>query len=69
MGEDTAGAEMVAGYRDGWDLDNPEPSDNRSHCYRHGFQVARFDKAGKVAFGSVQRARELAEFAEILDGN
>lgn len=62
-----ANSEMVEGYRDGWNPDNPEPSSNRSHSYRYGFQVARFDKAGLPAFGSAERASQLAEFAELLD--
>ncbi len=42
-----ANEEMVQGYLDGWDLDNPEPSDNRSWSYRHGFANARDDRRGK----------------------
>jgi hypothetical protein len=39
--------EMVEGYLDGRDLNSPEPSDNRSHSYRHGFANGRDDRAGK----------------------
>lgn len=39
-----ANDEMVAGYLDGRDLDNPEPSSNRSHSYRHGFRAGRADR-------------------------
>lgn len=42
-----ANDEMVQGYMDGWDLDAPEPSENRSHSYRHGFANARDDRRGK----------------------
>ena len=42
-----ANDEMVEGYRDGLDLSVPEPSDNRSHSYRHGFANGRDDRAGK----------------------
>jgi hypothetical protein len=38
--------EMVDGYRDGRNLDNPEPSANRSESYRHGFLNGRDDRAG-----------------------
>jgi hypothetical protein len=39
--------EMTEGYMDGFDLDNPEPSSNRSHCYRHGFANGRDDRANR----------------------
>jgi hypothetical protein len=39
-----ANNEMVEGYMDGFDLNNPEPSSNRSHSYRHGFANGRADK-------------------------
>jgi hypothetical protein len=29
--------EMMQGFMDGYDRDAPEPSENRSHSYRHGF--------------------------------
>lgn len=58
-----ANKEMVEGYRDGFDLDNPEPSDNRSHSYRHGFANGRADRLGKPAFPSAQVARYLADIA------
>jgi len=58
-----ANEEMVQGYRDGGDLDNPEPSDNRSHSYRHGFANGRADRVGKPAFPSAHVARTLADAA------
>jgi hypothetical protein len=39
--------EMVEGYLDGFNLDNPEPSTNRSASYRHGFANGRDDRAHK----------------------
>jgi len=39
-----ANDEMVLGFRDGYDIDCPEPSDNRIHSYRHGFKAARNDR-------------------------
>lgn len=42
--ERPANAEMIEGFRDGHDLSAPEPSGNRSHSYRHGFQAGRNDK-------------------------
>ncbi len=36
--------EMREGYRDGFNLDNPEPSLNRSASYRHGFANGRDDR-------------------------
>lgn len=40
-------AEMIEGYMDGLDLNEPQPSDNRSHSYRHGFANGRDDRANK----------------------
>ncbi len=37
--------EMVEGYRDGRNPDNPEPSQNRSNSYKHGFANGRDDYA------------------------
>lgn len=42
-----SGAEMLAGYLDGFKDDNPEPSGNRSHSYRHGFANGRDDRRRK----------------------
>jgi hypothetical protein len=39
-----ANDEMIAGFRDGYDLTAPEPSTNRSASYRHGFMCGRIDK-------------------------
>ena len=36
--------EMIEGFMDGYDLNNPDPSDNRSHSYKHGFKAGRNDK-------------------------
>ena len=35
--------EMIEGYRDGLDSNSPEPGDNRSGCYIHGFRNGRDD--------------------------
>jgi len=59
--------EMVEGYMDGGDPNAPEPSENRSYSYRHGFAVGRADMAGKPAFGRADVARELAASAEAKD--
>ena len=59
--------EMAEGYRDGYDLDSPEPSANRTASYRHGFECGRSDRAGKPAFGSAAEARRLASIAENTD--
>lgn len=39
-----ANADMIEGFRDGYDLTAPEPSANRSASYRHGFMCGRIDK-------------------------
>lgn len=36
-----ANAEMIEGFKDGYDLDAPEPSSNRSASYRHGLANGR----------------------------
>ncbi len=38
--------EMVDGYRDGADLDCPDPGPNRGEAYRHGFANGRDDRRG-----------------------
>lgn len=38
--------EMVEGYMDGYDLNAPEPSENRSESYRHSFYIGRAEKLG-----------------------
>jgi len=43
-----ANADMVEGFRDGYDLTAPEPSANRSASYRHGFMAGRIDR-GQIA--------------------
>lgn len=54
--------EMVQGYRDGNDPESPEPSQNRSRSYRHGFMTGRADLARKPA-GRPDALREAAEQA------
>lgn len=64
-----ADRERIEGYRDGCDMDSPEPSANRSASYRHGFAVARADRAGRPAFGSAAAARHMASEAEQSDAS
>jgi hypothetical protein len=52
--------EMVEGYRDGRDANNPEPNANRSKAYRHGFQSGRDDLARKPS-APYQQRRDDAE--------
>ena len=58
--ERPANAEMVEGYRDGYDLNAPEPSANRSNSYRHGFAVGRAEKNG----GKLADAKTLSAAAD-----
>lgn len=58
--------DMVDGYRDGFDLNSPEPSDNRSHSYRHGFKNGRADRSGKP-WDTAQDLRVLADIAIAKD--
>lgn len=57
-----ANDEMVQGYMDGYDLTAPEPSENRSASYRHGFMVGRGEKTGTLAgtYESLVAAAEAA---------
>lgn len=52
--------DMTQGYMDGFDRDAPEPSDNRSRSYRHGFANARDDLRGKPR-STAQDLREIAQ--------
>jgi hypothetical protein len=57
----TANPEMVEGYLDGLDSSSPEPSENRSRSYRHGFANGRDDLAHKprdLASNLIQQAQE-----------
>ena len=53
--------EMVEGYRDGRNRDNPEPSGNRSRAYRHGFQSGRDDLARKPSAPYEARRKQADE--------
>lgn len=55
-----AEADMVQGFRDGYDPDAPGPSQNRSHSYRHGFANGRDDRRGEPR-ATAQELRERAE--------
>lgn len=57
-----ANDEMVQGYLDGRDLNNPEPSENRSHSYRHGFANGRDDRSG-TARATAEALRSAAQAA------
>ena len=61
-----ASQEMIDGYRDGRDPNTPEPSDNRSHSYRHGFANGRDDLRGKSR-APASILRTLADEAQIKD--
>jgi hypothetical protein len=54
--------DMAEGYRDGGNPDNPEPSENRSASYRHGFANARDDTSGSPR-ATAQMLRLMAEKA------
>jgi len=59
---ESAVEDMIAGYRDGYDRDAPEPSANRSASYRHGFANGRDDING-VPRAPAVTLRQLAEEA------
>jgi hypothetical protein len=58
-----ANADMIEGFRDGYDLTAPEPSANRSASYRHGFMCGRIDKGLIVWTGTADGLRNLADEA------
>ena len=58
-----ANQEMIDGFMDGYDLTCPEPSENRSHSYRHGFANGRADKTGirrPYTFDQIERMADEA---------
>ena len=59
--------ELLQGYWDGL-RGEAEPGNNRSHCYRHGWQNGRDDR-GKSPRASAGYIRELAETARAADMN
>lgn len=61
-----ANAEMIEGFKDGYDMDAPEPSANRSASYRHGFANGRDDRRGKPR-ASYDELTQMAEAAMIAD--
>ena len=65
--ERPANDEMVQGYCDGFELDVPDPSSNRSRSYRHGFENGRADKSGKSRMVTVDELRAKADLAMYLD--
>ncbi len=58
-----ANDDMVQGYLDGLDRDCPEPSDNRSASYRHGFRNGRDDILGRPPRASYKAICEAADRA------
>ena len=63
-----ANAEMIEGYKDGYDLSLPEPSDNRSRSYRHGFANGRDDRKVKPR-ASYNELERMADEAMEADDN
>lgn len=57
--------EMVQGYMDGRDKGSPEPSENRSHSYRHGFKVGRNEI--QVPYKPLSSNEEVLRWAELAD--
>ena len=62
----SANQEMIEGFLDGYDLDCPEPSDNRSRSYRHGFANGRDDRRGKPRASAAELSKQ-ANAAMICD--
>jgi len=60
MSERPANDETILGYWDGFDLDSPEPTMNRSASYRHGFANGRDDR-NRSPRASAETLRQLAD--------
>lgn len=67
MKERSANDEMIEGFLDGYDLDAPEPSANRSASYRHGFMCGRIDKSAAWGKRSADELRKMADEAMEAD--
>lgn len=61
-----ANDDMIEGYKDGRDLDAPEPSANRSRSYRHGFAVGRSER-NNTRLGTFDQVTKMADEAMLLD--
>lgn len=57
---------FVEGYLDGRNPDAPAPSANRSHAYRHSFEVGRREIRGEAPVPA-DAARRRASAAEAKD--
>lgn len=64
--EPKANDDMIDGYKDGRDLNAPEPSTNRSRSYRRGFSVGRAEKENR-RLGSFEQVTYMADEAMRLD--
>ncbi len=68
MKERPANADMIEGFRDGYDRNAPEPTANRSNSYRHGFMVGRLDNTptdyGKYGADQLRRMADEAMEAD-----
>jgi len=67
MPERAANAEIVEGFRDGYDLSLPAPGPNRSRSYRHGFMCGRIDKGEVKLRWTADELRKLADEAMDAD--
>lgn len=63
-----ANQEMIDGYLDGRDINSPEPSENRSRSYRHGFLAGRSDLHGPTrSFSEMVEMADAAMAADAMD--
>lgn len=60
--------DFAQGYRDGRNIDSPEPSGNRSPAYRHSFEVGRAELTGKPIPAHISRAKAAKIKQEMLNG-
>lgn len=67
MSKRPANDEMVRGYLDGLDMSSPEPSENRSYSYRHGFAAGRSDRGEQPPWHNATEGLMMADEAMARD--
>ena len=64
MASEALEADFTEGYLDGRDPTTPEPSANRSACYRHSWNVGRAEIEGRPIAASISLRRAEIAIAE-----
>lgn len=60
--------DYIEGYRDGYDINAPEPNENRSLRYRHSFSIGRSEKTkSEPPFKSLAECNKRIEEIESIE--